>query len=162
MSPNAAEPPSPKQDSTRLVEGLSPISRRRYQKRLYMRRKRASMSGATTVDDSLECLKPGRKKARRSSSPEYETLRDLKLPASLVRDAKVKEDAISVSGTDESSVPQKRYPRAKQMAIKEFRDLGLNAGDLGRLGVDVVNPEGVAKMLKWAAYPLASYTLFLT
>lgn len=153
---------SQKQDSTALLAGLSPTSRRRYKKRLYMRRKRASISGATAIDDSLERLKPGRKKAKRSPSPEDETPRDTELPTSGVRDLEDKGSGMSVSRADGSSVTQKRYPRAEQMAIDELRDLDLTVDELGRLGVDVVNPGGVAKMLKWVAYPLTSSTPFLT
>lgn len=105
------------------------------------------MSGVTSVDDRLECLKPGRKKGKRLSSPECETLRDLELPTSVVSDIG-DSDTMSVFGADGSDVTRKRYPHVKQMAINELRDLGLKADDLRRLGVNVVNPEGVAKMLK--------------
>jgi len=97
-----------------------------------MRRKRASMSGVTATDDNLERLKPGRKTVKRTPSPESETPRDM-------------EDK---EGADGLSTTRKRYPRAKQIAIDELQDLGLTAGDLRKLGVDVLNPEGVAKMLK--------------
>lgn len=146
--PNSSGEPSPKQDSTGLLAGLSPVSRRRYQKRLYMRRKRASTSGITAIDDSLERLKPGRKKAKRSLSPGSEMPRVPELPTSVARDVEDKEDTAPVSRTDEPNVTQKRYPHAKQVVINELRDFGLNADDLRRSGVDVVNPDGVAKMLK--------------
>jgi len=90
------------------------------------------------MDDTLERLKPGRKKVKGTPSPESETPRDLEN----------KEGASSVFGVDGSSTTRKRYPRAKQIAIDELQDLGLTAGDLRKLGVDVLNPEGVAKMLK--------------
>jgi len=139
------EPSSLNQDSTTLLTELSPTSRRRYQKRLYMRRKRASESGVTTIDDSLERLKPGRKKAKRPPPPEDETPPDLELPTSVVRDV---ESGISVSGAGGSGIAQKRYPRAKRMAIDDLRDLDLDADGLRGLGLDVVNPEGIAKMLE--------------
>jgi hypothetical protein len=142
------QPSSPKQDSAALLAGLSPTSRRRYKKRLYMRRKRASISGVTTIDESLERLKPGRKKPKRSPSPEDETPHDAELPTPGVGDLEDKGSGMSVSRADESSVTQKRYPRAEKMAIDELRDLDLTVDELGRLGVDVVNPGGVAKMLK--------------
>ena len=141
----ATNPPPispPKEDAMTLLAGLSPASRRRYQKRLYMRRKRASISGVTAVDGSLERLKPGRKRARRSPSPGDETQYGLE-------HLEDKEGA-------------KRYPRAKQIAIDELRDLGLAADDLSRLGVDVLNPDGVAKMLQYVAFHLASPVPFLT
>lgn len=122
-------PPNPpqKQDSAVLLAGLSPASRRRHQKRLHMRRRRASISGVTTIDDTLECLKPGRKKVKRSSSPEDEAQCD---PERL---------------EDERSI--KRYPRTMRVAINELGDLGFAADDLRELGVGVLNPDGVAKML---------------
>ncbi|KAF9643044.1 hypothetical protein BDM02DRAFT_1758913 [Thelephora ganbajun] len=138
---------SPKQDSTVHLAGLSPVSRRRYQKRLYMRRKRASMSGVTGVDDSLERLKPGRKRVKRSPSPEGGTLYDLELSTSVDRDVEDKESATSVYGTDGFRITQKRYPRAKRTAIDELQDLGLTADELRGLGVDVLNPKGIARML---------------
>lgn len=67
-------PAPPDQDSIIPFGELSPASRRRHQKRLHMRRKRASSSGATVVDDTIERLKPGPKKFKRSSSPGGETL----------------------------------------------------------------------------------------
>ena len=126
----------PKQDSTDLLAGLSPASRRRCQKRLHMRRKRASMSGVTAIDDSLERLKPGRKKVKRSPSPKDGLQCDEDEGGSMLA----------------PSMTQKRYPRAKRMALNELQDLGLAAEDLRKLGVDVLNPEGVAKMLKCVAY----------
>lgn len=113
-----------------------------------MRRKRASMSGVTAINESLECLKPGRKKVKRSPSPEDETRHVLELSTSEDCDTKDNEDVVSANGTDGSSAAQKRYPRRKQTAVDELRDLGLNADDLRRLGLDVLNSEGVAKMLK--------------
>ena len=127
---------SPQPDSNTPLTELSPASRRRYQKRLYMRRKRASMSGVTTIDEGFERLKPGRK-AKRSSSPEDE-----------ITDVEDNGDPILVHGADGLSATQKRYPRAMRLAIGELRDLGLTADDLRKLGLDVLKSEGVAKMLK--------------
>ena len=110
-----------------------------------MRRRRASLSGVTVIDESLECLKPGRKKAERSPSPEDKTGRDLELPTSGDPDMENRGDA---HGADGSRLTQKRYPQGKKMAIDKLRDLGLTADELRRLGLDVLNPEGVAKMLK--------------
>jgi len=113
-----------------------------------MRRKRASMSGVTDIDESLERLKPGRRKVKRSPSPEDKTGRDLGLSTSGDLDMEDNGNAISAHRTDWLRMAQKRYPRGKQMAIDELRNLGLTADELRRLGVDVLNPEGVAKMLK--------------
>jgi len=136
----------PQQDSTAVLAGLSPTSRRRYQKRLYMRRKRASISGVTVIDEGLGCLKPGRKKVKQSLSPEDETGLDLELSTS--EDLEDDGDATPAHGADGSRMTQKRYPRGKRMAIDELRDLGLTADELRRFGLDVLNPEGVSKMLK--------------
>ena len=137
----ARPPPTPPKQAS--MADLSPASRRRYQKRLHMRRKRASTSGVTAIDDSLERLKPGRRKVKRSPSPEDE------------------ENNVSAGGADEPSVTQRRLPRAKKIALNELQGLGLTADDLGRSGVDVLNLEGVAKMLKYVAYRLTSPTPFL-
>jgi len=110
-----------------------------------MRRKRASASGVTTIDDSLERLKPGRKKAERSPSPDDETSPDLELPTSVVRDV---DGETPVPAADGSGPAQKRYPRAKRMVVEELRDLDLDADGLRGLGLNVVNPEGIAKMLE--------------
>jgi len=136
------EPSSLNRDSTALLAELSPTSRRRYQKRLYMRRKRASASGVTTIDDSLERLKPGRKKAKSSPSPEDEIPPDLELLTPALR------DEMSAPGADRSDIAQRRYPCAKRMAIEELRDLDFDADGLRGFGLDIVNPEGIAKMLE--------------
>lgn len=107
-----------------------------------MRRKRASASGTAAIDDSLERLKPGRKKVKRSPSPEDEPEYDLE---SVEDEGDTRLDC----GDDGPSMNPKRYPRAKKMALNEFRDLGVAAEDLERMGFDVLNPEGVAKMLKY-------------
>ena len=101
------------------------------------------MSGVTAIDEGFERLKPGRK-AKRSSSPEDETRRVPELST----DVEDNGDPILVHGADGSSATQKRYPRARQLAISELRDLGLTADDLRKLGFDVLKSEGVAKMLK--------------
>jgi hypothetical protein len=113
-----------------------------------MRRKRASTSGVTDVDESIECLRPGRKRVKRSPSPEDKTGSDLELSISGDLDMDDDRDVVSAHRADGSRMALKRYPRGKQMAIDELRDLGLTAGELGKLGLDVLNPEGVAKMLK--------------
>ena len=159
---NTSSPFRVDQGSMAFLAGLSPASRRRYQKRLYMRRKRASTSGVTVIDDSLKRLKPGRKKAKRLPLPEEETPGDLELPTSAACGMENKGGTISVSGTDESSITPKRYPRAKQMAIDELRDLDLNSDGLKGLGLDIVNPEGIAKMLEYVAHPLILSTPSLT
>jgi hypothetical protein len=147
--------PPPKQGSMTPLAGLSPATRRRYQKRLHMRRKRASTSGVSAIDDSLERLKPGRKKVKQSPFTEDEPQCDLECVEGEVSTMSECED-------DGPSVTQKRYPRAKQMALNELRDLGFAAEDLMKLGVDVLNPEGVAKMLKYVAYHFTSSTPSLT
>jgi len=113
-----------------------------------MRRKRASVSGATVIDESLERLKPGRKGVKQSPSPEGETLHLSEPSTPEDRDMEDNGDAISIHGNNGPSVSQKRYPRAKQMAVDELRDLDLNAEEVKRLGLGVLNPEGVGKMLK--------------
>ena len=97
-------------------------------------------------DESLKCLKPGRKKVKQSQSPEDETGLDLELSTS--EDLEDDGDAIPAHRADGSRMTHKRYPRGKQVAIDELRDLGLTADELRRFGLDVLNPEGVSKMLK--------------
>jgi len=111
-----------------------------------MRRKRASISGVTVIDESLKCLKPGRKKDKQSLFPEDETVLDPELSTS--GDIEDDGDAIPAHGADGSRTTQKRCPRGKRMAIGELRDLGLGADELRRFGLDVLNPDGVSKMLK--------------
>lgn len=123
---------SRRQHPVALLEGLSPASRRRYQKRLYMRRKRASIPGAMAFDDSLERLKPGPKKAERPPLPEGETRSD----PEYIEDE---------GGAEMSSVTPKKYHRGKERATDELRDLGLTTD---YLSVGVLNLEGVAKILK--------------
>ena len=145
-------PTSPKRGSMTLSVELSPASRRRHQKRLHMRRKRASASGVASIDEGLECLKPGRKKVKLSPPSEDETQCDLEPSSSANHGVDNGKDAMSVCGADGSKVTRKRYPRAKQTAIKELQDLDLSADDLGRLGAGVLNLEGVAKLLSYVSH----------
>lgn len=109
-----------------------------------MRRKRASVAGVAAVDESLERLKPGRK-VKLSPPPEDETRC---VPSWGDHEIEDDGDATSGPGVNRSSAPQKRYPREKRMAIEELQDLGLAVDDFKRMGLDVLNPEGVAKILK--------------
>ena len=59
---------TPNPPSQVVASDLSPASRRRLYKRMYMRRKRAEKSG-TDVDQSMVRLKPGRKAKSASSAP---------------------------------------------------------------------------------------------
>lgn len=54
------------------LASMSPTSRRRFQKRLYMRRKRAELAGGT-VDTTIEKFKPGRKAKERLPRPRPKT-----------------------------------------------------------------------------------------
>ena len=110
-----------------------------------MRRKRASVAGVAAVDESLGRLKPGRKKVKLSPPPEDETRC---VPSWGDHDIEDDEDAASGPGVNGSSVLQKRYPREKRMAIEALQDLGLALDDFKRMRLDVLNPEGVAKILK--------------
>lgn len=110
-----------------------------------MRRKRASVAGVAAVDESLERLKPGRKKVKRSPPPEDETRC---VPDGGDHDKEDNEDAALGPEVNGCNAPQKRYSREKRMAIEELQNLGLVEDDFKSMGLDVLNPEGVAKMLK--------------
>ena len=151
--PKGTGPPPtspPKHDSIAFLMSLSPASRRRHQKRLYMRRKRASMSGVADIDESLERLKPGRK-TKRPPSPKGDL------------DCVENEGGTtSACGADGLRMAQKRYSREKKMAFYELQGLGLASDNLRRSGLDILNPEGVAKMLRYVGCRLTSPTASLT
>ncbi|EMD40162.1 hypothetical protein CERSUDRAFT_71943 [Gelatoporia subvermispora B] len=65
VEPLSYTTPFPDAEDVDVAEAeLSPASRRRYRKRMYMRRKRALETGAA-VTDSLERMKPGRRPKKR-------------------------------------------------------------------------------------------------
>ncbi|GLB37043.1 hypothetical protein LshimejAT787_0400940 [Lyophyllum shimeji] len=68
MQPSCYTPSlSPEDDHENDPSNLSPASRRRLQKRLYMRRKRAAQKGAEVIAD-VEKLRPGRRAKERKAS----------------------------------------------------------------------------------------------
>lgn len=61
QTPPPAVPNEPEDLDAAALAALSPTSRRRYTKRMYMRRKRAEATGADVVQTHVGRLKPGRK-----------------------------------------------------------------------------------------------------
>jgi hypothetical protein len=126
--------------STTLAH-LSPTSRRRYQKRLYMRRKRAKLSGRE-VDDKVRRLKPGRKakKVMRSTSSTADAAVGASAEALDVESEQHEDGDFRRSHASGKTLPYK--------ILAEFTALGIDAEVLGELGLDLFHPGGLAKLMK--------------
>jgi len=120
--------PSPT-SNTSIPPDLSPVSRRRFQKRLYMRRKRAKVAGRE-AELKVARLKPGRR-------------------AKKVRGASINEDVV-MSGADEDEFrhDQVSGKTAVYKSLAKFTDVGIDANLLGELGLDLFHLGGLSKLIK--------------
>ncbi|KAH7921647.1 hypothetical protein BV22DRAFT_1132114 [Leucogyrophana mollusca] len=137
------------------VATMSPTSRRRYQKRLYMRRKRAQQNGEAVVTD-ITRMKPGRKDRRakektRDSGEVVDTQshtppEPASMPASLSLppvDAEEPEE-----GENKPAPRQKVRGKTRFYKIKaEFETAGINAGWLREHSMDLLHPSALGKLM---------------
>jgi hypothetical protein len=150
---------------------LSPQARRRYQKRLYMRRKRASMTG-TAVVEKLARLKPGRQ-----FRPRAERLKELKEKKRRKERGCVsesedgsKEDDIARNHerqpTDEHSTddsdPPVRLPNEGGISTShrircEFIRMGDKGDVLRKQGYGLLHMGGIARAMRCACYLFEFY-----
>lgn len=137
-TPSRAASPSP--DSSTIPVDLSPGSRRRFQKRLYMRRKRAQAAGREVDEDTLR-LKPGRQAKKIKPSPH----------------------AMDI---DDAEDVEYRHPNpsGKTVAYKtltKFSDLKVDANMLSELGLDLFHLGTLPKLMKYvqiSPFIVASFT----
>lgn len=127
-APHRPSSPSPAPSITE-PPNLSPASRRRYQKRLYMRRKRAEVAGRKAELNTVR-LKPGRRTKK-------------------VRGTSVDEDIV-MSGADEDEFRHDNVSgkTAIYKTLTKFTDVGIDAEILGELGLDLFHLGGLSKLIK--------------
>ncbi|RPD62523.1 hypothetical protein L226DRAFT_610938 [Lentinus tigrinus ALCF2SS1-7] len=158
--PDSSAAPSVTEDGS-TIDGedllqMSPAARRRYQKRLYMRRKRAQAAG-TTANEVAERLKPGRRPKQHFahahiSSPGTGTSRQTTTPASsapsdgtpaqppgAIVDRAGNQDAQRGHHTSGATLP---YKRQAQLTSK-----GIDIQRLRKEGLDFFHLQAISKLM---------------
>ncbi|KAI0754820.1 hypothetical protein C8Q80DRAFT_1266377 [Daedaleopsis nitida] len=140
------------------ISQMSPTSRRRHQKRLYMRRKRAQNTGAA-VDENAERLKPGRKPRMQPPRPNARPTTPVARPGSAGATEQMNvEDGTSLgdaarSGTGVSgdkSTYRHHKPSGKTLPYKRQLDFISNGVDVQRLreeGLDLFHLQALSKLM---------------
>ncbi|TBU29959.1 hypothetical protein BD311DRAFT_755524 [Dichomitus squalens] len=142
------------EDSIEDPSQMSPRARRRYQKRLYMRRKRAQATGGVLVE-AAERLKPGRKpKKTLSSAPSTEDLR-AQAVTSTASGLSAPGDTIQLSsppappgvpvGARYASTSRKTQPDKRQL---EFISSGVDVRWLRQEGLDLFHLQAISKLMR--------------
>lgn len=139
---------------------LTPTSRRRLTKRLYMRRKRAQLRGEDVVPVTLARMKPGRKRKETAARAVEEADREGMLPseqdignratmtADLTEPDSEADDDDGNTGkatTKHINVGGKtRYQKVKS----DFENAGINASYLGERGMDLFHLGRLGKLME--------------
>jgi hypothetical protein len=140
---------------------LSPTSRRRHTKRLYMRRKRARLRGEDVVPVTLARMKPGRKGKDKVTQVVEETEREEVLPSGKEmgnRDSMTPDLTYPDSQDDEDDggdagkvTTKKRInvggKRRYQKVRSDFENVGINASYLGEHGMDLFHLGRLGKLM---------------
>ncbi|KAG2053421.1 hypothetical protein BDR06DRAFT_956483 [Suillus hirtellus] len=140
---------------------LSPTSRRRQTKRLYMRRKRAQLRGEDAVPVTLARLKPGRKGKEKAVTVVEETEKEEVLPfgkeigdmVMMVPDLAEPEleadddDAGNASkAITKKSIKVRGKTRYQKIRV-DFQNAGINASYLGEYGMDLFHLGRLGKLM---------------
>ncbi|KAI0657307.1 hypothetical protein C8Q70DRAFT_919762 [Cubamyces menziesii] len=140
------------------VASMSPVSRRRYQKRLYMRRKRAQATGGV-VNENTGRLKPGRKPkqrlARRDDTAEVES-QEVAESSTTAVDPTVQEPAVephATPATEAQGGGEVRHPHVSGMTRPykrqaQFASIGINAQRLHEEGVGLFHLQSIGKLMQ--------------
>lgn len=143
-------------------QDMSPRSRRRHQKRMYMRRKRATISGAE-ADKTTKKLQPGvRRKFTQNQSKSANTnivgdrsteYVDLVMPKS--QDPEGGADCTSELGNTEDEGSPCSVPASCllfQKALSDLRNCHVNRKSIVAAGLDIFNYRRIGKLLRCAAF----------
>ncbi|EIW80417.1 hypothetical protein CONPUDRAFT_165944 [Coniophora puteana RWD-64-598 SS2] len=157
----------PDQDDGVDPARLSPASRRRYQKRLYMRRKRAS--GSRSVNTSLSVLKPGRKKSslsvaqdasRRGGRPKTKEKRRERTRTPAASVSRPGTPVAGEEGADGGEGEQSARLKFKGRGLKTryklraaFANAGVDATWLQENGMDLFNLGSLGRLSGLASSP---------
>ncbi|KAI9058501.1 hypothetical protein FKP32DRAFT_1597596 [Trametes sanguinea] len=139
------------------VTQMSPLSRRRYQKRLYMRRKRAQAMGVAVNENAVR-LKPGRKPkprpppqdgAPRAKSDVVEENSSVVIDPALARPSQ----AQSEEQAEEHGGAGYRHPKVSGMTLPyrrqaQFAAIGIDAQRLHQEGVGLFHLQSIGKLMQ--------------
>lgn len=140
---------------------LSPTSRRRQTKRLYMRRKRAQLRGEDVVPVTLARMKPGRKGKEKAVTVVEETEKEEVLPsgkeigdmATVVLDfaepeSEADDDDAGNAGKAITKKSIKVRGKTRYQKIRfDFQNAGINASYLGEHGMDLFHLGRLGKLM---------------
>lgn len=133
------------------LAALSPTSRRRHQKRLYMRRKRAEAAGVDAPSAHIGRLKPGRKpKARATPAPAKEPADEAAgSAAKLGKRTRADEEEGEESQADEPprKAPNKGGLTRDYRTRKTFDELGLDAAALRDADLGMFHLSALGKLM---------------
>lgn len=160
------------------IGNLSPVSRRRYKKRLYMRRKRAEAAGRTTSYE-IKCLKPGRKPFKGKKQliigdlnvdpKNSESIATMELTQTQLENVSPESDlkttfpkgtsqALSIpeTGNFKSTVTDENVvnvggstrPKKVKAEMSEFTELALDASALSAEGLDLIYLSRLKELMK--------------
>lgn len=122
---------------------LSPASRRRLQKRLYMRRKRAEKNGET-ADNTITRLKPGRKsKPRKADLPTI--------------DLRAEDGSEAEKGDQHEQATRHPHPSGKTLPYKireQFDSQGIDAVRLRQEGLGLFHMVNLSRLMRYALHSL--------
>lgn len=136
---------------------MSPASRRRYKKRLYMRRKRAQATG-TAIVELAERLKPGRRPkqhpsaAQASNSGSGSAPDQTTVPASSVPGGGTLEQAAVAAAEASGDHGTQRHPHASGPTLPYKRQAqlvskGIDVQRLRKEGLDLFHLQAVSKLM---------------
>ena len=136
------------------VSQMSPASRRRYQKRLYMRRKRAKATGEA-INENAERLKPGRKPKKRPEKAESSTSTpapSTPAPEAVREQTATPLESVGTTLCDETSAY--RHPKVSGLTQPykrqvQFLSKGVDAQRLRREGLDLFHLQTISKLMQY-------------
>ncbi|KAG1764862.1 hypothetical protein EV702DRAFT_1153319 [Suillus placidus] len=140
---------------------LSPTSRRRHTKRLYMRRKRAQTRGEDMVPVTLARMKPGRKGKEMAAQAAEETEQDEMLPSGeeigkratmtpdfTEPDSEADDDDVGDAGKATTKKHINVGGKTRYQKIRsDFEKAGINASYLGEHGMDLFHLGRFGKLM---------------
>nr|VWP01067.1 G-patch domain-containing protein [Ganoderma boninense] len=126
---------------------LSPGARRRYQKRLYMRKKRAQATGAVLIE-AVERLKPGRKVRKAASVDDLRAraTKDVPSSPSTPGDGLPPAAASSSQGGNHGAESSRKSTHSKLRAKFAFQ--GIDVQRLRRSGFDLFHLQSISKLMQ--------------
>lgn len=134
---------------------LSPGARRRYQKRLYMRKKRAQATGGPLVE-AVERLKPGRKPKKAASVDDLRAQTTANVPSSPTLEVAVHPAGPS-SSRERHHSPENARQSTDDKRRTKLASQGIDAERLRREGFDLFHLQAISKLMQYVAHLFSAY-----